>query len=191
VTEKSLEDSFLLPEAGGGLESIIRVVQPAVRELLTAKDAPKPKEVADALALTLAYAMAIEHVLSQAAGRSGTLPGHSVSVRGYVEQSLSGDARAASLLRLTNYFKDAIVFFMKTHSGLQEGIDHFAQQLADALRPSRIEERVQPSAFLKMFGLHEGAYWREFCKQFRSLDAAGIKQLVEDSRQRSAGSSDS
>jgi hypothetical protein len=187
VTERNLEDSFLLPTSGvGSLENLIQMIRPRMREVLTAEGAPKPKEVADVITLLLAYSLAIERVLSEAAGRSGTLPGHSVSVRSYVEQTLSGEARAASLLRLTNYFKDAIVFFMKNYTGMQSMIDQFAKDLADSLRPSQIESRVKPSALLRLFGLHEGVYWKEFQRQFRSLDAAGIKQIVERSRQKTS-----
>jgi hypothetical protein len=156
-----------------------------MQKMVAGEKAADPKDVAKVLTYVVAYALAIEQVLSQAAGRSGTLPGHSVSVRGYVEQALGGEARTASLLRLNNYFKDAIVFFMKTHTGHQATIDQFAKHLATAIRPSRIEESVQPSGFLKLFGLHEGVYWREFCRQFRSLDAAGIKQLAEEESKRS------
>ena len=73
---------------------------------------------------------------------------------------------------------------MKTHTGHQAAVDQFAKDLAAALRPSRIEENVKPSGALKLFGLHEGAYWREFCKQFRSLDASAVKQLAEAERRK-------
>jgi len=180
VTRNSLEDSFLEPAEGTtSLDQLIRLVKPGLREVIAGDPPCEPKDVADVVALLLAYCMAIERVLSQAAGRSGTLPGHAVSVRSYVEQALSGEARQGSVLRLTNYFKDAIVFLMKTHAGHQKAIDQFAQDLAEALRPAQIESRVKPSGLLKVFGLHEGAYWREFCRQFRHLDAAAVKQIAE------------
>ena len=181
MTAQNLEDSFLYSASGSAsLDQLVQLLRRPMQQLVQGENAADPKDIAEVMTFVVGYALAIEQVLAQAAGRSGTLPGHSVSVRGYVEQALGGEARAASILRLNNYFKDAIVFFMKTHTGHQATIDQFAKDLAAALRPSRIEESVQPSGLLKLFGLHEGAYWREFCRQFRSLDAAGIKQLAEE-----------
>lgn len=186
MTAQSLEDSFLFSASGSAsLEQLIQLMRKPMREMVMGENGAQPKDIAEVLTFLLSYALAIEQVLAQSAGRSGTLPGHSVSVRGYVEQALSGEARAASILRLSNYFKDAIVYFMTVQTRNQASIDQFAKDLAAALRPSRIEENVNPSGFLKMFGLHEGAYWREFCNQFRSLDAAAVKQLAEDERRKS------
>jgi hypothetical protein len=178
-----LEDSFLQPADGAAtFAQLATMLKKPVRQMLEGDDAPEPKDIAEVMAYLLAYCVSIERILAKAAGRSGHLPGHSVSVRGYVEQAMSGEARSAAVLRLSNYFKDAITWFMKTHAGQQETIDRFAQDLADAIRPGQIENRVQANGLLKMFGLHEGVYWREFRKQFRSLDASGVKQLVEEQR---------
>jgi len=179
-----VEDSFLRPSEGKGtFKQLAGMLKTPVRELVAGENAPPPEQTADVLTLLLAYCISIERILAQAAGRSGHLPGHAVSVRGYVEQCLSGEAPDKAAARLTGYFKDAVTHFLTTHSGQQEAIDRFAQDLADAIRPGRIEERVQTNGVMKMFGLHEGAYWREFRKQFRSLDSAGLKQLVERRRQ--------
>jgi len=179
----ALEDSFLQPSEGTAtFTQLTAMLKGPVRKLLTGENAPSAKETADVMTVLLAYCISIERILAQAAGRTGHLPGHAVSVRGYVEQCFAGEATDQAMRRLKDYFKDAITHFMTTHSGQQDAIDRFAQDLADAIRPARIEERVKPSAFLKLFGLHEGAYWREFRKQFRSLDSAGISQLVEGSR---------
>ena len=95
-----------------GVLSIAQGIIQTMKNSAVPENAADPKDVAEVMTFVVGYALAIEQVLAQAAGRSGTLPGHSVSVRGYVEQALGGEARAASLLRLNNYFKDAIVFFM-------------------------------------------------------------------------------
>lgn len=178
-----LEDSFLQPADGAATFSqLSTMLKKPVRELLQGEDAASPREVADLIAMLLAYAVAIERILAHAAGRTGHLPGHNVSVRSYFDQAASGEARPAAALRLSNYLKDAIAYFMKTHGGQQEAIDRFAQDLVSAMRPAAIEERVQVGGILKVFGLHEGAYWREFKKQYRSLDTQAIKQLVESQR---------
>jgi hypothetical protein len=165
-------------EAHGSLDRIIQMVRPQVQERLLGPEPSGPAAVAEVLTLLLAYALAIEQILSRAAGRSGTMPGHSVSVRGYVEQALSVEGGEFALGRLTKYVKDSILFFARTHSGVQEAIDRFAEDLAEALKPSRIEERVRPSSLLALFGLHEGAYWREFRQQYRTLDAAALKEMA-------------
>jgi hypothetical protein len=162
------------------LDRLMDMVREEVREGLFGEQPASPEDVAEVMTQLLAYNIAIERVLSGAAGRSGTLPGHSVSVRGYVSQALSGEARDASFQRLAKYFRDAIVFLMKTHSGIQSAIDQFAGSLVEALRPSRIEERVRPSGMQNFFGVKEVAFWREYRRQFSSLDASGVRQLVQD-----------
>lgn len=179
-----VEDSFLKPSEGKGtFKQLAGMLKAPVRKLVAGEDAASPEQTADVLTLLLAYCISIERILAQAAGRSGHLPGHAVSVRGYVEQCLGGEVSAQTTTRLTDYFKDAVTHFLTTHAGQQEAIDRFAQDLAEAIRPGRIEDRVPTNGVMKLFGLHEGAYWREFRKQFRSLDSAGIKQLVDRRRQ--------
>ena len=69
------------------------------------------------------------------------------------------------------------------YSGVQEGIDKFAEDLAGALRPAHIEEQVKPNALLTMLGLHEGAYWRAYRERFRTLDAAALRELATSVRE--------
>lgn len=175
-------DTMLSPPSGAmTLANLVSLVRPEMQKAVAHAD---PKDLEEILTQLLAYACAVEKVLAEAAGTSGTMPGHAVSLRAYVEQVLSGEARETARPRLANYFLDSLVFFMKTHAGVEKAMDRFATQLAEALRPSHIEDRVKPSALLRMFGLHEGAYWREFCRQFRSLDAAGVRQLADNPSRR-------
>jgi len=159
------------------LANLVSLVRPVAAKAVAEADRGDLEEV---LTQLLAYACAVEKVLAEAAGTGGTLPGHAVSVRAYVEQVLSGEARESSRARLANSFLDALAFFMKTHSGVEKALDGFARDLAAALRPSEIEGRVSPNPLLRLFNLHEGAYWREYTRQFRSLDAAGVKQLAQN-----------
>ncbi len=178
-------DTMLSPPTGAmTLANLVSLLRPGVHKAVAGPGAADPADVEEVLTQLLAYACAVEKVLAEAAGTSGTMPGHAVSVRSYVEQVLSGEARQTSRARMANYFLDALTFFMKTHAGVEKAMDQFATQLAEALRPSHIENRVQASGLLRMFGLHEGAYWREFCRQFRSLDAAGIQQLARNQSRR-------
>lgn len=178
-------DTMLSPPTGAmTLANLVSLLRPQVRKAVGGVGAADPSDIEEVLTQLLAYACAVEKVLAEAAGTSGTMPGHAVSVRSYVEQVLSGEARETSRARMANYFLDALVFFMKTHAGVEKAMDQFATQLAEALRPSHIENRVRTNALLRTLGLHEGAYWKEFCRQFRSLDAAGIQQLARNQARR-------
>ena len=181
MDDLSLDDTMLTPPTEAtGLDQFVALVRPAVRQALSGEGGANPQDLEEVLSQLLGYSLAVEKILSQAAGRAGTLPGHNVSVRAYVDQVLSGEARAMSAERLARYFKDAITFFARTHQGLEKSLDQFAMDLASAMRPSEIEDRVSASGMLKLFGLHEGAYWREYRRRFSSLDAAGIKQLAQE-----------
>lgn len=138
-----------------------------------------PADLAEALAQLLGFALAIETVLSNAAGGHGvSLPGHNVSVRAYVDQVLSGESREASGSRLTAYFMEAINLLMQTNQGTEQALTDFASNLALEFRPGKIEGRTEVGTLLKLLGLHELAYWREYKKSYRSLDTQGLKQIA-------------
>lgn len=132
----------------------------------------------EAFVLLLAYGCAIEKILSAAAGRGGMLPGHRVSLRSYVEQLLGGEAEAVTVGRLEKYFEDAVSLFARTRLDSESALQDYAEQLAKQFQPDRIERRVRPNGLMRLFGLHEGAYWREYKSEFHSLDATGVKQLA-------------
>ena len=83
----NLEDSLIQrPGGASSLDQIVRIVRPAIQEGLEA--GVDNKRLGEAVSFLVSYAVAIEKILAEAAGRDGTLPGHSVSVRSYFEQAV-------------------------------------------------------------------------------------------------------
>ena len=167
------------------LEDRIRDLRPGLEKKLSGEgtNAPSRGALLDVLAGLLAYAWSVESVLSAVKKRE-TIPGHALSVRSYVEQVFSGDAPKVKLDRLNDYFRDSIKLLAANAHSVQKALDQFAQQIAEKLKPSRIEEQARVSTLLGLLGLKEIAFWREYLQQYRSLDPDALLQIAKDQNSR-------
>jgi len=164
------------------LDDLIDDVRGTVRAKLEG-DNTNPSEsvdVTEALAQLLGFAWAVERLLVQAAGTKSTIPGHALSVRGYVDQVLSGEGRDAARERLTSYFKEAIRLLATQRLAVEQHLEGFRERIASAFRPSRIEDETGVGIVFRALGLKEVAYWREYQRRWRSIDKQGVEQVVQN-----------
>jgi hypothetical protein len=136
------------------------------------RDGAPARELHEAFALLLGYG-AIE-LLAQTAGGGGSLPDHS-SLRTYVQQLLSGEARARPC-GTGRYFRTPSAL-LETHLGveLSPALLRERGRQASALR---IEARAKVGGLAKLLGGGmERACWEEFKKEYHHLDGAGVRKL--------------
>ena len=168
------------------LDEMIDDLLPGLRRKLGGEgtDAPSTALVSELLSRLLAYAWGVEMVLCAALNREGgTIPGHAVSVRGYVDQVVSGDASEIALERLAGYFKDAIGLLASHCQRTQDELDTFSNRLVEEFKPSRIEQHANVGALFRLLGLSEITFWREYVRQYRTLDPEALRKLAEGSGQ--------
>jgi len=157
----------------GELAQFIDLCREETRESFR-EGAAQREELHEAFALLLGYGCAIEKLLAQTAGGGGSLPDH-ISLRAYVQQLLSGEAQRSSVQRLERYFTDAFRLFSETHLGVEKALQRLAENVAEKLKPARIEARVKVPKFFG--GGLERACWEEFKKEWHSLDGAAVRKI--------------
>ncbi|MFQ5505590.1 MAG: hypothetical protein ACE5F1_12450 [Planctomycetota bacterium] len=169
-------------EQSRSFQDLLADLRPAIRKKLAGEgtDPSQSQDVAEVLSQLLAFAWAVERALIQASGRENAIPGHMISVRGYVEQVLSGEDRRASIERLNSYFVEAIRLLLMQNLAGERDLDQYSRHLVSVFRPSRIIDDTKVGALFRLLGLSETAYWREYQRRWRSLDAQGLRQLAEE-----------
>ena len=137
------------------------------------------QDLVEVLAHTIAFASAIELILSRAEGAApGQLPGHKVSVRNLVDQVLSGEARETSRRRLHKWTQDAIIQLEVTHQCLDVKLREFARKIADTFNPDRISGRVKVGLWGRLTGSNQRACWEEYGRCWQDLDSHGVIDIA-------------
>lgn len=160
------------------LEELREVLRSSIHERLRGARAADPRDVEEALIQLLAYALSLEYIICQVSKRESTIPGHNVSVRGYVEQVLSGESSEVAWRRLSEYLRDAQHQLFQVAMTRDKALDDFAQVVLEEFSPQRIEEQVRPTLFQMVRGRGH-AYWAAFFERYHHMDASGLRQLAE------------
>jgi len=160
------------------------ILRSSIHERLRGARAADPRDVEEALIQLLAYALSLEYLICQVSRREATIPGHNVSVRGYVDQVLSGESSEVAWRRLAEYLRDAQVQLFQVAMTRDKALDDFAELVLDEFDPKRIEERIRPTLLQRLLGSPGNAYWAAFLERYQHMDTPGLRQLAE----RKAGS---
>lgn len=137
--------------------------------------------VVRALAGLLAFGRALETGLSRAAGGSGSaLPGHFASVRGYVDQLLTTDAPEIATENLRRWTRDALRTSLARHDAHARSLQEQSRHIARQFQPTSIETECPVPGVFRWLGLEEIAFWREFKRRFRHLDADAVSDLAAE-----------